>query len=214
MAVFVEVCREEAFDFGGGDFLEPLTLLNCGCLGGFAADPVAVLDGSPGGCTSRFILFAPGSNYSFVDGPLTRVAPLRAALRPARRDAIGSPDCRERRGAGETLLNRGGFASIRLRLRRGCHQSIRQFRDMLQTTSYVQVVESQSTDVRRSNVHTGELAMTLCLKGAVAAAAISTRVTWKLAGKTGNALEVPKMLKEDLRAGGSYISYQLEMFET
>ena len=63
---------------------------------------------SPKGCTSRFILFAPGSNHSFVDGPLTRVAPLRESWLPAREDAMGSLDCSERGGAGETLFYGGG----------------------------------------------------------------------------------------------------------
>ena len=66
---------------------------------------------SPKGCTSRFILFAPGSNHSFVDGPLTRVAPLRESWLPAREDAMGSLDCSERGGAGETLFYGGGALS-------------------------------------------------------------------------------------------------------
>ena len=75
---------------------------------------------------------------------------------------------------------------------------------MLQTTSNVQVAESQLTDVRRSNGHTSELAMMLYLKVAVAPTALGTRVIWRVAGKTGNAF----------RAGRSDVRYQLELFGT
>ena len=106
MTVFVEVFWAGDFAFEGGDYLEPSTLLDCGCLGGFIADPVAGLDGASEGCTSRFILFGPGSNHSFVDGQLTQGALVRAAWLLARGDEMGSPDYLERGGAGETLLNR------------------------------------------------------------------------------------------------------------
>ena len=85
---------------------------------------------------------------------------------------------------------------------------------MLQTTSNVQVVGSQSTDVRRINGHTGELAMMLYLKGAVAPASLGTRVIWRVEGKTGSTLAVQKMVEEDLRAGGSDVCYQFKLFWT
>ena len=98
VTVFIEVFKAGAFDFGGGDFLEPSTLFDCGCLGGFTADPVAGLNEAPVKFTTRFILFVPGSNHSFVNGPLTRLAPLRAAWLSVRGDAMGSPNCPERGG--------------------------------------------------------------------------------------------------------------------
>ena len=92
MTVVVEMYWALAVDFEGGDFLEPSILLDCGSLSGFTAFSVAVLDGATRGRTSLFFLFAAGSNHSFVDGPLPRVAPPRAVWQPAIVDAVGFTD--------------------------------------------------------------------------------------------------------------------------
>ena len=44
----VEMFGAVAVVFVGGDFLELLILLDCGCLVGGTVDPVAVLDGATG----------------------------------------------------------------------------------------------------------------------------------------------------------------------
>ena len=82
---------------------------------------------------------------------------------------------------------------------------------MLQAIGNVQVVKSQPTDVRRSNWHTGELAVMLNVESAVLPAALGTRVIRRVAGEPGNALEVPKMVEEDLRAGRCDLRNQLEL---
>ena len=107
--VFVEIVRPTAFDFGSGDFLAPPSLLNCGCVGSFTSGPVARLVGASAGRTSLFFLFAPGSNHSFVIGPLTRGAPPRTACPPASGDVFGTDDCPAQGGTCETSLNSGAL---------------------------------------------------------------------------------------------------------
>ena len=83
---------------------------------------------------------------------------------------------------------------------------------MLHATGNVQVVESQPTDVGRRNSNTGELAVILNVESAFASDALGTRVIGRVAGETGNALEVQKLVEEDLRVGGSDVRNQLEFF--
>ena len=166
--------------------------MSCECLSELTAYPVAVLDGATGGRTSRFFLFAPGSNHSFVDGPLTHVAPPRASWRSARGDSVVSPDRAARGGVCETLLNREGLVVTHFQICRGRDQSVRQSRYMLQATGNTQVVESQLTVVRRPDLHTSEHVMMMNVISAFTPAALGTRVIRRLVGEIGNALEMPK----------------------
>ena len=181
-----------AVDFGEGDYLQPSTLLDCGCFGSFTLGTVSGLNGSTKRRTSCFILFASGSNHSFVDGPLTHVAPPRASWRSARGDSMVSPDRAAQGGVCGTLLNREGLVVTHFQICRGRDQSVRQSRYMLQATGNTQVVESQLTVVRRPDLHTSEHVMMMNVISAFTPAALGTRVIRRLVGEIGNALEMPK----------------------
>ena len=203
-----------AVDLRGVDFFEHLYLLDCGCLGGFTAGPGFGLDGATGGGTSRIFLGR------------ARIKTLVRLRTTAVSSATTSDlDASERRCGGiarfistrrclRDLTQQGGLSPANLNFAVVATKVYAGRRAMLQVTGNVQVIESYSAEVRRSNRHTGELAVMLNLKSDFASAALGTRMIRRVADKTGNALKVSKMVEEDLRVGGRDVRNQLELFGT
>ena len=84
---------------------------------------------------------------------------------------------------------------------------------MLQATGKVQVVKRQPTDVRRSNWHTGELAVMLNVKSAYSPAALGPRVIRQVV-RNMKRVRSAEMVEEDLCVGGCDVRNQLELFGT